>query len=318
MRAMSYGRLAANGEFGSIPAVLFLLFTMTLRHRIRIYLPAALLAAACLLPACGSRDNKPAPVDGTLPPDSTASSQPAPEPAPSSPAGNLLGFIMKQEEEKQPGCKAQACTHVRLEYPVFDSLKIHKPLADSIWRWRQFQHIDNGRKQSMKEYAKLMFEEFGSIQDEIAADMTWYTERSIAVDEQTERWLGISICEESYLGGAHPNNYCQYRVYSVAQRKFVTLEDIVLPGKMDALTRLGEKAFRKEKELTPRQSLAEGGFDFPKNKFVLPNNFSLGKKGLTLQWNAYEIAPYVAGATVLELPWADAAPLLRPEWRPQP
>lgn len=55
----------------------------------------------------------------------------------------------------------------------------------------------------------------------------------------------------------------------------------------------------------------ENGYLFEKGRFVLNDNFTLTQTGIKFLYNVYEIKPYVAGITELEIPYSDLKDILK-------
>nr|WP_307866763.1 RsiV family protein [Pedobacter sp. ASV19] len=89
-----------------------------------------------------------------------------------------------------------------------------------------------------------------------------------------------------------------------------TLDSLIKPGSLSALTATAEKIFRKNEKLTPKQSLADNYF-FEKNTFSLPRNFTITGQGLKFLYNPYEIKPYAAGTTDLLVPFEQIKDILK-------
>ena len=85
--------------------------------------------------------------------------------------------------------------------------------------------------------------------------------------------------------------------------KQIALSDIFIEGYEKKLNEIAEKIFRQLYEVPRRQNLESAGYWFENNRFRLNENFSLGRTGITFQFNQYEIAPYAAGAPELFIPW---------------
>jgi hypothetical protein len=77
------------------------------------------------------------------------------------------------------------------------------------------------------------------------------------------------------------------------------------------LTKVADSIFRKQENLTPTASLKNDYF-FKGDQFSLNKNFLITPLGLKFLYNQYEIKPYAAGQTVLDIPYAQIKTLLQP------
>jgi hypothetical protein len=50
-------------------------------------------------------------------------------------------------------------------------------------------------------------------------------------------------------------------------------------------------------------SLLEHGFEFPRNKFKLNDNYGFTRDGIVFVFNSYEIASYAEGPTEIIIPY---------------
>lgn len=128
---------------------------------------------------------------------------------------------------------------------------------------------------------------------------------------QTPTYFALQIDAYAYEGGAH-GNYSTYFVnYDPRTAQRIRLTDLIRADAGEALRALAEELFRKQEGLQPNQKL-DGDYFFENGRFRLNDNFTLTDAGLRFLYNPYEIKPYAAGQTTLDLPWAALRPLLKP------
>lgn len=110
-------------------------------------------------------------------------------------------------------------------------------------------------------------------------------------------------------GAAHPLSTASQRHFNLLSRRPLRTDDI-FQGKEweDGLTRLAEKALKKQ--LGDNYSVDK--FETLKALTIAPEHWAFDKKGLTLTFNPYEVAPYVAGAPEVTLPWGSLSGWLNP------
>ncbi len=123
--------------------------------------------------------------------------------------------------------------------------------------------------------------------------------------------LVLSFYNYGFTGGAHGNFATSYITLDIENCKVLTLTDIINATGMKQLRPLLERNYRREKHLTPTQSLEEDGGLLVKK--IEPNdNFYITGKGLIFSYAPYEIAPYAAGEIALMIDHADLQPYLQP------
>lgn len=125
--------------------------------------------------------------------------------------------------------------------------------------------------------------------------------------------LSLEYLLFTYTGGAHPNAQIAFRNFDLKTGSQPPLYTMLRQGADTTLNRLGERAFRETRGLGPNESLAEAGFWFNEDRFVLPTEYLIDVTGLTFVFNAYEIAPYSMGPTEFTIPYAILDELLLPQ-----
>ncbi|MDR1596955.1 MAG: RsiV family protein [Treponema sp.] len=131
--------------------------------------------------------------------------------------------------------------------------------------------------------------------------LNWFYREVFAVVAETSRIAIISQEKEYYTGGAHGMRNKDYYVFSLEDRRQLTLDDILLEGTKPALEDLVEAALRDIMEIPSWIPLSEKGF-FEDWEGKL-EDFFLGSHGLGFQWDPYEIAPYVMGSMEISIPY---------------
>jgi hypothetical protein len=120
-------------------------------------------------------------------------------------------------------------------------------------------------------------------------------------------------CATTSYGGVHPNFTIHYLNLDPVTGEPIKLDSILKEGALGRLTAITEVHFREERKLAPTAKLVDEGFDFP-GGFKLNDNYGLGEKALVFAFNPYEIASYVMGATLVEIPYSEIRDLIRPEF----
>ena len=208
------------------------------------------------------------------------------------------------------------CTFFKLDYPVFSNGSNPEALKAINDRIQAFLLTPTGEKKAkdVEEFAKNFFSEFGDFHREFpSAPQVWTLERSVKILVENQRLLSLALDESQYLGGAHPNSSERLLSLNPATGTGYSLSDFFVPGYADKLSALGEKAFRKAREIPEEQSLEEAGFEFKNGAFQLNDNYAAGARGLVFYYNPYEIGAYVMGPTEVVIEYADMKDLLKPD-----
>ena len=142
------------------------------------------------------------------------------------------------------------------------------------------------------------------------AGANWFMQKQVKVLRAAGPVISLEATESEFTGGAHPSGATSYLNFDAATGEPVKLAAIVKDGALPRLTAIAERYFRKARELSATESLAEAGFNFPAG-FQLNENFGLSDKELRFTYNQYEIAPYMMGPTEIAVPLAEISDLLR-------
>jgi hypothetical protein len=118
--------------------------------------------------------------------------------------------------------------------------------------------------------------------------------------------LCVSVEDESYTGGAHPNTYVGYYNFDCKTGNVIKLNDIFLPGY--------QKVLLKKLQAFKLENTDNGAGDcIYADTIPLTENFYLTDQGITFFYNQYEIAPYVCGTFEFQIDWADIQNLINPK-----
>jgi hypothetical protein len=220
-------------------------------------------------------------------------------------------------EEGLDGCAPgdSGCAWVRFSYPSVEAAPT-RVAADSMNAWIRatvFEPAESGDSivTSADRWAATFFARNADFRRQFPdASAGWYVRRAITLHGDT---LGIACfryTHERFGGGAHPLTEVFYRCFDSRSGRSVTLDSLVHPGMRAALDSIGERAFRAARAIPEGQNLKDAMFTFEGGRFELPDNVGLGANGMTVEFNPYDVAPYVAGPTSFTLPWSEVGPLL--------
>ena len=232
-----------------------------------------------------------------------------PEPVP-------LKLETRRFERLLPGCGDQAkreepCVTFRVEWPEVVEAKpgeARSRINTAILSRLQPAEAPRGFEAEAAQFIRD-YEEFrGQFPD---SSINYFTRRVAEVLLLTPKLLSVEIREEGFTGGAHPYSARQYLNLAPATGEAVELAALVRGGGMERLAVLAERHFRAERGLAAAQDLAEAGFTFDNNRFVLPPRWGASAKGLVFYFNEDEIAPHNLGPTAIVVPWSELGELLR-------
>ncbi len=211
-------------------------------------------------------------------------------------------FAMKMNEVKleDPSCDslAENCAHVLINYPVFTEQNmeaanklISKRIVDLLGQKDSDMNLDvnSAANNFIKEYADFKAENPDSQQ-------IWSFRLKSRVSYSDNEKVSILFASEVYTGGAHASQTQMYMNFD-ANGNLLKAEDFI--ANMNKFKIVAEQNFRMRKGMKVGQTYSDAGFNFPEDKFTLPENIGIADSLYIIQYNPYEIAPYSTGPTQL-------------------
>jgi len=103
--------------------------------------------------------------------------------------------------------------------------------------------------------------------------------------------------------------------FHLSTSKMIKLSDLLKEGTFGKIEAIAEASFRRDHNLSPKESLSEESFNFPEDHFRLNDNFGLGQRDLVFLFNTYEIGPGAMGETQIRIPFQSLSGLLKVDLR---
>ena len=183
-------------------------------------------------------------------------------------------------------------TETRMAIDVEGAHAEQKALADALNHWLGASPIETSSTNG---------------EDETTSD----TEIQLSFRESASGLI-LSAQQSGFLmghGAAHPLSTASQRHFNLLSKRPLRADDI-FQGKAweDTLTPLVEKALKKQ--LAENYSVEK--IETLKALVVEPAHWVFDKKGLTVTFNPYEVAPYAAGAPEVTIPWSALTSGLNP------
>lgn len=249
--------------------------------------------------------------------------QPTEKPAASTPATAAgtqalkpTGLITKQEAAKYtlPACDGETCPEVQIKRLETSNPWVNQFLDQQIVLFSS----SVGEAAKSKKTLQQNVDDFVAASNQDAKDGGMAIPYSMNIEA---KYLGqkgdvalFEISGDYFTGGAHGNALTNYYSLDLAQKKQLSLDDILVPGQKQALHDAVYAEFVKwVKSDNNNTDVAE----YEKMwKFHLSDNFSLAKDGIVFLYGQYDIGPYAVGMPEFKLPYAKLQGIVKPQYLP--
>lgn len=114
----------------------------------------------------------------------------------------------------------------------------------------------------------------------------------------------------SYMGGAHPYSYAEFRIWDKANAKRLVIQDIFVDDSESQLTDMILDSLCKMMDVKAHENLTDAGILDVKD--VAPNNsMIIYDDSLSFNYKPYEIACYAVGPIEVKFSFSDLKPLMK-------
>jgi hypothetical protein len=168
-------------------------------------------------------------------------------------------------------------------------------------------------KESVLAELKARLDEYRGLSD---APIDWTLQRSAKVLFSNSEVVSVEVANQGFLGGAHGFNERTLMTFDSKTGSRLGVADVVDEPSHKMLSKIVEAEFRRAREIPGSQTLQDAGFFIlPGQEMPLGENFALTDKGLEIQYNPYEVAPYSFGQTRVHVPREAVESLIKAELR---
>ena len=226
--------------------------------------------------------------------------------------GGAITFEERIFNMESSSCKTNPdrCAKVALTYPVATDgdAAVIALINDTIMKYVSnsvaiFEESADGSAPALEAAAAAFIGEYEIfLQEEPEYEIGWAIETTGKVLYQSAQYLTVEISNYTYAGGAHPNTYVYLLNFDPATGALLDPMDKISDVKK--LMQLAETKFRVARDLPANADLVEEGY-FWDGAFILPQSIGITAQGLYFFYNAYEVAPYVAGPTEFTIPYEE-------------
>ena len=210
-----------------------------------------------------------------------------------------------------------ACVWIDFEYPEIISApsepaRARINLAIQQWLLEEFDGAFRGGS-IFKSKEALIQDFIVREKKDNYSDAGFWLKRKVEIVYKSANVLSLSREQAGFTGGAHENGRVDYANFRPSTGEPVRLKDVFKLGFEEPLNAIGEVRFRASENLDPNASLYKNNYRFPHDQFQLNDNFLIDAKGLTFQYNSYEVSCFACGAPTVFIPYSDLHSLMCPD-----
>lgn len=186
-------------------------------------------------------------------------------------------------------------------------------------RWKTFDAIAKPNKAQLVNQLNFAISEFvkanqawlqqseSDLKYSISSTPHYFGHKTLKNGNQLEL---LSVSGDQYLGGAHGVSWSNYYVFDRTNQRQIKLDDILMPNQKVILEKMVKAEYIKY--------LKENQLDHAEMaqtwEFFLTNNFSFSNKGLVLQYQHYDITPYVMGMPEFTIPYSQLKGVVKADY----
>jgi hypothetical protein len=149
-------------------------------------------------------------------------------------------------------------------------------------------------------------------ENSMGSDLTIGYNFNLAQDDLISLTFSVS---SYYQGAAHPNSYSETINYDLKNGKVLKLADLFKPGAkyLQAISAYCIDDLKKQSKdkdgMLDDESIKSGASPTPKNY----ERWTINKKGLGIDFDPYQVGPYVAGPQYVTVPYSALKDLINPD-----
>jgi len=195
------------------------------------------------------------------------------------------------------------CTYVNIEYPQYsDSTKskLNQTIIAKLKKVAADYFPEETIDGTFEYIAESFIRDFENFRVEFPKyQFGWYVKIYADIIYESEKLISLKIDGEAFTGGAHPNSSTSLFMIDLNTYKELTTTDII--SDTTRFKQILEQEFRNLKGMNENETLADVGYYINDGDFLLNDNIAITDNSVIVQFNPYEIAPYSAGATTIEI-----------------
>lgn len=253
-----------------------------------------LVLLSAILAGCSDSEQRPGKIS-LAPKTSAISATPAPSPTVQTPSDSPKYRVVSLER-KRPGCHGDLCPSITLKMLNFEGYdRFNAFLERSLLG---LALVDVSQDKSFRGLSELANAFWKTAEDRYEIVL------GAEVKRVTPSIVVIELNSYLYSGGAHGMSTTQYINWTPPYDRILTLDDLVLPGRMRAFEAVLKKQHAKWLE-TNEFSQSDKSEYLKTWPFQFSDNAALMKDGIAVTFDHYVLGPYALGTPTILVPFSD-------------
>ena len=212
------------------------------------------------------------------------------------------GFQFEIKAIEKETCVSGHCATVSISFPFYSGTSEQEFMLNAHIEQQLLMMVNQGEQHDVDLEAAIdgILQEYQVFAEEFGSSQGWEVEVNARESYRGKGIVSLQFDSFVYMGGAHPNSFRQYLNIDPMTGSLLKNGDII--KNEEKLLTLVERKFRDHHGVEHGVSLEEDGrFFLPEDGgFFLPVSMGFEEGDFVVYYNAYEIGPYVMGATLLK------------------
>lgn len=257
---------------------------------------ALLLAIATVLSGCAAPQERPG--DITLVPEAASASASTQSSSASEASSTGLQYSSVNVVRTKPGCQGELCPSITLKRLSFQGYERFNAFLERSLLGLALVDPGQDKTKTFRSLADLANAFWTTAEDRYEIVL------GAEVKRATPSIVVIALQSYAFTGGAHGMSTMQYINWTPSFDRILTLNDLILPGRMRAF----EAALKKQhaKWLETNEFAQSDKSEYVKMwPFQFSDNAALMQDGIAVTFDHYVLGPYALGMPTIVVPFSE-------------
>jgi hypothetical protein len=197
---------------------------------------------------------------------------------------------------------ADSTVYINIDYPQIINSS-NSAIIDKVNKLLEYEFM-----QSVTWFNETIVDSFYLEQSDAILPFTFET--GYQIEYNSKGFISLTLDHYQFTGGVHGNYFSVGYNIDMKDGSILTLNDIIVDGSIDMLTYECEESIL---ESYSANSLLEAGLFEDEITLSIDQDFYIIPGAIVLQFDPYEIGPYVMGEIVTEIPFEKIKDILQEE-----